>query len=133
MQPSICLSALNRAGFTIALRISSRLRPALSRQLDMPTSRAMTPLAIDAFRKRPRINGFGERLLVSGRNSRIGVVAEHAIVGDRAAETVMVRPIVARVHRPVAALLGVPSQRQFDQRIGARSVADTCARDCPTP
>src|SRR3954468_6416541 len=88
----------------------------------MTAARAVTPLAIDAFGKRACVSRFGERLLVTGGDLWIGVVAEHAIVRDGAAEAIVVRTVVTGIHRPVAALLRVPAQRQFEQRVRAGPV-----------
>ncbi len=74
-------------------------------------------LAINAFGQRTRVYGLRKRLVISRRDLRIPVVTEHAIVTQRAAEAVMIRTIVARVHRPVASLFGVPCERQFDQLV----------------
>jgi hypothetical protein len=62
-------------------------------------------------------NRFGERLVMSRRDVRISIVAEHAVVPDLAAEAFVIGAVVARVHGPVAALFGVPGKRQFDQRV----------------
>ena len=102
--------------------MSSRFAPAVAANLRVTAAGTVAPLTIDAFRERSGIHGLGERLLVTRRNRGIRVVAEHAIVRDGAAEAVVIRTVVARVHRPVAALLGVPGQRQFDQRIAGGSM-----------
>ena len=82
----------------------------------------VAPRAIDALGKRAFIDGQGKRLVMAGGYRRIGVVAKHAIVGDGAAEVVVVRTVVARIHGPVAALFGIPAQRQLDQRVGRSPV-----------
>ncbi len=106
----------------MARRMSSGFAPAVAANCRVPAAGTVAPLAIDAFGERSGIYGLGKGLFMSGRDCGIGVVAEHAVVGDGAAEVVVIRTVVAGVHGPVAALLGVPGQGQLDQRIGGGTV-----------
>src|SRR3954469_25257825 len=75
-----------------------------SRQLHMPCPVAVASLTIDTFRQLPLVNCFCEGLVMSCRNLRIRVVAEHAVVADGPPKAVVVRTVVAGIHRPVSAL-----------------------------
>ena len=46
-------------------------------------------------------------------------MTKEAVVGNRPSESIVVRPVIAGVHRPIATFFRVPSQRQFNQRIRA--------------
>src|SRR5207253_5110632 len=89
---------------------------------DMTLSRSMAPLAIDAFWYRLQILRLRACFLVAVRNPRIRIVAEHALVVDDARGALVVRPVVARIHRPIAAFFRIPTKRQLLQRIAARQV-----------
>src|SRR5258708_5763219 len=92
------------------------------RELRVLAGRSVASLAIDTFRQRARIHGLGERCLIRRRNLRICVVAEQALVTQRPAEAGMGRTVIAGIHRPIAALFGVPGERQFDQLIAGGSM-----------
>ena len=77
----------------------------------------MAPLAIDALRQRSGISRLGPGFPLRCGNSRIGVVAGHALVVDRARGPLVIQPVVARIHRPVAALFRIPAQRQLLERV----------------
>ena len=119
MQTSICASALSRDGLTMALRMSRGVAPAVFATCDVAAAGSVTSLAIDPFRQRILVDRLGKRLVMAGRDLRIPVVAEHALVGDRAAEAIVIGTVVTRIHRPVASLFGVPGQRKLDQRVAA--------------
>src|SRR6266851_5346706 len=70
--------------------------PRGGRQVDVPLSRPMAALAIDALRYRLKKHPLRAHLLVSLWNLRIGVVTEHAFVGHSARRSRMIRTIVAR-------------------------------------
>ena len=72
---------------------------------------AVAALAIDALGERAGVEGLGAGIVVAGGNLRVGVVAEHALVGDRAVGENVVA-IVAGAHGPVAAVLGIPAERR---------------------
>src|SRR5581483_1292144 len=91
----------------------------------------MTALAVDAFgkclRKCRRVRTAGTEAL---QRSRVGVVAEHAACGNRAAKVLLIFAVVTRAHRPISGLLRVPAYGQLDEfplriamKIGARMVA----------
>ena len=88
----------------------------------MPFSRPVASLAIYAFGQRARINRFGERMVIFFRDIRVPVMTEHAFVPQRAAEAIVIRLVVTRVHGPITAFFGVPSQRQLDQLVGGSPV-----------
>src|SRR5262245_47507867 len=72
----------------------------------MLPSRAVTTLAIDPFRQsiwKSRV--FFQRVRLS---LNITIVTGHAPVADRAAEACVICTVVARAHRPVAAVPGIP-------------------------
>jgi hypothetical protein len=97
-----------------------RSRPRRFRQPHMFAARTVASGAVDTFRQRLRVNRLRKRLLMSRRNLRIRIVTKHAIVCDRTPETLMIRPVIPRIHPPITALFGVPSQRQFHQRVAFR-------------
>lgn len=59
------------------------------------------------------------RLFRAGRNQRIGIVAEHALVVNDAGGALIVRAVVAWIHPPVTTVLRVPAERQLLQCIPA--------------
>src|SRR5439155_6242468 len=77
----------------------------------------MASLTIDAFRQAAGEHGFGARLITRRRDFRITVVAKHAVVSYRTPETGVIRTIVARIHRPIASVFGIPCKWKLDQRI----------------
>ncbi len=91
-------------------------------QCHVACSGPMTPLAIDAFRKRSTISRLRPALALRCRNARVGVVAEHALVVDRTRRALVIQPVIAWVHRPVTAVFRVPSERQLLERIARRQV-----------
>src|SRR4051812_30378170 len=110
-----------------ALRIDDGIADGGSRgsrdgELCMLRSVAVATLAVNAFRQGGRIDGARERLLMPSGNLRVGVVAEHALVGDGPAEALVAGAIVARIHGPVAAVLRVPAERQLDDRTFRRAI-----------
>ena len=46
---------------------------------------------------------------------------EHAVVGDGAAEAIMIGPVITRIHGQVAAVFRVPAEREFHQGVGCRA------------
>src|SRR5213079_1667504 len=88
---------------------------------------AVAPLAIDAFGQRTLIYRLGKRHVVSCRDLWISVVAEHAVIRNLPAEAFVIAPVVTRIHSPVAALFGVPSERKLDQVV-ARGPVQVYAR-----
>src|SRR5579872_3184258 len=86
----------------------------------MLVARAMAALAIDAFLNAQE-NWIASPVSIAW-NLWIGVVAEHAVVADQPPPALMIRPVVAGIHGPVAALFGIPGQRQLDQGIPRGSV-----------
>ena len=103
-------------------RIDDRLPDLLPRSVGRESGthvgapRPMTPLAINPLRywvgekRKARIAALWITPL-----QRQPVVAEQALAGDRPAEILLPRAIVARAHRPVAGILHIPRHRQFDQ------------------
>lgn len=83
---------------------------------------AVAALAVDAFGEGVEVYGFGEGLLAGGRDGRVSVVTEHAVVGDGAAEAIVERAIVAGIHGEVAAILGVPAEGELDEGAGGGAV-----------
>src|ERR1700722_9983357 len=90
----------------------------VTRRLNMRPARPVTALAVDAFGhllsedRLVQIRIYQQR---SGVALRIPVVAEHALRLDGAGEVLLVLPVVARTHCPMALVLRVPGQRQLDQ------------------
>src|SRR5271165_3396100 len=76
----------------------------------------MASLAIDSFRQARESGGRAWIVVVRLRNLRIRIVAEHAIVGDSPPEPQMIGAIIARIHSPIPSFLGVPGERQLDER-----------------
>ena len=93
----------------------------LKSEADMFFALAVAALAIDSFGKIAGIDRFGEWLFIASGNARVSVVAEHAIVGNGAAEPFVIRAVVTGVHGPIAAVFGVTRQRQFDKSIASSS------------
>src|SRR5436309_11514455 len=91
----------------------------------MLPARPVTPLAVNPSRERIQVHWLGKRLFLPFGNLWIAVMAKHAIVGDFAAKPLMVRPIIARVHRPMAALVRIPAQRQFNEGVARRPVQES--------
>ena len=87
----------------------------------MVGTRSMAALAIDPFRQVSRVERLAAGFLVSRGNSRIRVVAEHALVGDGARRQHVIA-VVPRPHRPHAAVLGVPGEGKLGQRAARRAV-----------
>src|SRR4029450_7657327 len=75
----------------------------------MLVPRAVTALAVDSFRETGRIH---RRLFTTPLigDRRIGVVTRNALVRDLPPEILVVWPIVAGAHRPLAAAFAVPSK-----------------------
>src|SRR5690348_6451788 len=69
-----------------------------ARGADMRSAGAMAALAIDGCRL-----------------ARLRAMAKQAVFRHRAAKIFLVRPIVAGTHRPMAAVFGVPTHRQFHE------------------
>ena len=90
-------------------------------QLYVAAARAMASLAVDAQRKLLRKPGFAPVAIGPGGQRGIGVVAEHAVVVDRAAEIGVPRLVVTRTHSP-AALLGIPGDGKLGQLAGRGKV-----------
>jgi hypothetical protein len=82
---------------------------------------AVAALAIDTFGQISRIDWLREWLFVPGWNPRIGIMAEHAIVGDGPAEPFVIRTVVTGIHGPIAAVLEIPCQGEFDESIASGS------------
>ena len=97
----------------LAHQILRAIRPA--GEFHMPLAGAVTPFAIDTAGERAGIHWFFPRLLIPDRYLRVGVVAEHTVIGNRLAKAHVIRPVEAGIHGPVTALFGVPAQGQFDQ------------------
>src|SRR5215472_5387153 len=91
------------------------------RRCEMRRAWTVAALAINTFGNAAE-NRFHYGLPAVRRDFRDAVVAEHALVGDGSTEGGMIRAVVARVHGPIAAVLGVPGERQFHERIAAGAV-----------
>ena len=91
-------------------------------EFDVAETGAVAALTVDAVGEGIEVDGFGEGLFVAGRNARVAVVAVHAVVGDRAAEAFVVGSVVAGIHGPVAALVGVPAEGELDEGVAGRTV-----------
>src|ERR1035441_1602335 len=81
----------------------------------MSLSGPVASLAIDPLGQGRKIGHLGNIPMLTGGNPGISVVAEHALVVDRTHRSLVVRAIITRVHRPVAALLRIPAERQLLQ------------------
>src|ERR1022692_4960911 len=73
---------------------------------DVAAARPMATLAIDAFRQPARIQGLAAGFVMPAGNLRVGVVAEHAFVGDGSDRQRKV-PVMPRAHAPHATGLRV--------------------------
>lgn len=93
-------------------------------ELGMFAARPVTALAIDPTGERIEVDGLGQGLLMPIGNLWISVVAKHAVVGDFAAKPFMVWTVIAGVHRPMTALVGIPAQGKFDESVAGGSVQE---------
>lgn len=87
---------------------------------DVARAGAVATLTVDALREVTSEDGFCAGVVVTGRNRGVRVVAEHAVVPDFASER-RVTAVEAGVECPLAAGLGVPGEREFDE--GSASAA----------
>ena len=76
-------------------------------------ARAVTALAVYPARKRARKHRFAAAKSRARGKFRIPVMAENALVSDPPAKSLMVRPVIAGVHSPIAALRRILSQRKL--------------------
>ncbi len=101
MQTSSWRAGARRAGLTMAARIFSTDGFGRLRGGDVIGAGAVAALAIDAFGERAGVEGLGAGLVVAGGDLRVGVVAEHALVGDCAVgENVVAIVAGAQAHSP---------------------------------
>ena len=69
-----------------------------ARDGNVPRSGSMASLAIDALRKQAAIARLGPGLALRRGNARVGVMAEHALVVNRAGGALVIQPVVAGIH-----------------------------------
>ena len=131
MHTSICRSGVDAPGFTMAARMASSSAPAVWRR-DVVAAGSVAALAIDAFGQARRIERLAARLVVAGGNLRVGVVAEHALVGDGARRQDVIA-VVSGAHGPGAAVFGIPGRAGARSARRARCGADKCGRGCRSP
>jgi hypothetical protein len=86
---------------------------------DVLLTGSMAALAFDTFGQGLLKLRAGSSVVVPCGNLGVCVVAEHALVGNYASRTWIVRPVEARGHSPVAALLRIPSHGKLLQSIVA--------------
>src|SRR6202041_2469741 len=105
------------------IRFRAKFRGGLNVVLAGPVA----ALAIDALGKLAGIDGLIAEPGVARRDGFVTVVAEDAVVSDGALAIDMVGRVITGSHPPVAALFGIPGDRQLQQasvggamQIGAR-------------
>jgi hypothetical protein len=87
------------------------------RKIDVLRAGAMAAFAIDAFGQLRGEEWFHAGQILSWSDGRIGVVAEHAVVGDSAAGVGVGGVVKSGTHCPIAAVGGIPGDGQFDESV----------------
>src|SRR3954470_8847705 len=91
------------------------LRVAGIQSCQMGGTGTVTSLAVDTFRQVAIEHRLCTTQLRVWLHRRIPVVAEHAFIGNRTPEVVLVGAVVPRAHIPTSASFGIPACRQFGQ------------------